>query len=45
VYLERAALARLLGDDATRQQELREVQWLFSEMGATNRAAEVARKL
>jgi hypothetical protein len=41
--IERAELARLNGDDATRQ--LREAHRLFAEMGATVRAAEVAKEL
>jgi hypothetical protein len=42
VYLERAELVRLAGDEATRQRELREAHRLFTEMGATSWAAEVA---
>jgi hypothetical protein len=45
VYLERAALARLGGSEATRQRELREALRLFTEMGAPIRAAEVAKEL
>ena len=45
VHVERAALARVLGDEATRQRELREAHRLFIEMGATARAEQVAREL
>jgi len=45
VHIERAELARLLGDEATRQRELREAHRLFTAMGATARAEEVARQL
>jgi len=45
VYLERAALARLAGDEAAYQRELREAHRLFLEIGAPIRAAEVAREL
>ena len=45
VCLERAELARLLGDETTRQRELREAHRLFTEMGAPIRAAEVAKEL
>jgi class 3 adenylate cyclase/tetratricopeptide (TPR) repeat protein len=45
VHVERAALARVLGDAATRQRELREAHRLFTEMGATARAEEVAKEL
>ena len=45
VCLERAELARLLGDQTTRQRELREAHRLFTEMGAPIRAAEVAKEL
>jgi hypothetical protein len=45
VHLERAELARLLGDDAARQRELREAHRLFIEMGATIRATEIAKEL
>lgn len=34
VYLERAELARLTGDEAGRERELREAHRLFIEMGA-----------
>ena len=45
VYLERAALERLTGDDVAHQRELREAHRLFTEMGASIRAAEVAKEL
>jgi hypothetical protein len=45
VYLERAELARLAGDEAARQRELFEAHRLFTEMGATIRAAELATEL
>jgi hypothetical protein len=41
--VERAEFARLSGDEATRQRELREAHRLFLEIGAPIRAAEVAR--
>jgi len=44
VHVERAALARILGDEATRQRELREAHRLFTEMGATVRAEQVAQE-
>jgi len=45
IHLERAELARLADDAAARQHELREAHRLFSEMGATARAEQVARQL
>jgi hypothetical protein len=45
VHVERAALARVLGDEAARQRELREAQRLFTAMGATARAEQVAKEL
>jgi class 3 adenylate cyclase/tetratricopeptide (TPR) repeat protein len=45
VHEERAELARLRGDDATRERELREAHRLFIEMGATGHAQRVAREL
>ena len=45
VYLERAELARLTGDEAIRQRELREAHRLFTEIGATVRAAGIAKEL
>jgi adenylate cyclase len=45
VHLARAQLASVLGDDATRQRELRGAHRQFTEMGATARAEQVAREL
>jgi hypothetical protein len=45
IHVERAELARLSGDEAAYQCELREAHCLFTEMGAPIRAAEVGRKL
>jgi hypothetical protein len=45
IHVERAALAHLLGDEITRQRELREAHRLFVEMGATARAEKVSREL
>jgi tetratricopeptide (TPR) repeat protein len=45
LHVERAELARLSGDEATRQRELREAHRLFFEIGAPIRAAEVAKGL
>jgi adenylate cyclase len=45
VHVERASLARVLGDEVTRQRELREAHRLFTAMGATARAEQVAREL
>jgi adenylate cyclase len=45
VHLERAELARRLGDEAARERELREAHRLFLEIGAPIRAAEVAKEL
>src|SRR5262249_30175191 len=42
IHLERAELARRLGDEIARQRELREAHRLFTEMGATARAVWVA---
>jgi tetratricopeptide (TPR) repeat protein len=42
---ERAELARLLGDDASREHQLREAHRLFVEMGATGYAEQVAAEL
>ena len=44
LHIERAELARLGGDEALRQGELREAHRLFLEIGASIRAAEVARE-
>jgi hypothetical protein len=43
--IERAELARLAHDEATRQRELREAHRLFREIGAPIRAAEVTKEL
>jgi adenylate cyclase len=43
--VERAELARLCGDAASRERELREAHRLFSEMGATGHAERIAREL
>jgi len=45
VCLERAELARLTANGTTRQRELLEAHRLFTEMGATIRAEEVAKEL
>src|SRR5262249_29528708 len=45
LHVERAELARLRGDEAPRQRELRDAHRLFTEIGAPIRAAEVAREL
>jgi hypothetical protein len=45
LYVERAELAKLTGDDVTRQRELREAHRLFLEIGAPIRAAELAKEL
>jgi hypothetical protein len=45
LHVERAELARLTGDEATRQLELREAQRLFLEIGAPIRAEQVAKEL
>jgi hypothetical protein len=45
VHLERAEVASRLGDEATRERELREAHRLFLEIGAPIRAAEVAKEL
>jgi hypothetical protein len=45
VHVERAELARLTGDEATRERELREAHRLFIAMGATIRAEQVAKEL
>jgi hypothetical protein len=43
--IERAELARLAGDETTRQRELREAHRVFVEMGAPIRAEQVAKEL
>jgi ATP/maltotriose-dependent transcriptional regulator MalT len=45
IHIERAALARLTGDDPARERELREAHRQFTEMGAPIRAEQVARQL
>ena len=45
LHVERAELARLTGDDATRERELCEARRLFLEIGAPIRAAEVGKEL
>ena len=45
LHVERAELARLSGDETTRQRELREAHRLFLEIGAPIRAEQVAKEL
>ena len=45
VHEERAKLAHLVGDEATRESKLREAHRLYTEMGATGHAERVAREL
>ena len=45
IHVERAALARLTGDEPARERELREAHRQFTEMGASIRAEQVAREL
>jgi class 3 adenylate cyclase/tetratricopeptide (TPR) repeat protein len=45
LHIERAELARLIGDEAACERELREAHQLFLEIGAPIRAAEVAKEL
>src|SRR5262249_23875370 len=45
LHVERAELARLVGDGAARERELRQAHRLFVEIGAPIRAAEVAKEL
>jgi len=45
ISLERAELARLFGDSAARERALREAHRLFTEMGASVRAEQVARQI
>jgi len=45
VHVERAELARLTGDEASRERELNEAHRLFTEIGAPIRAAAVAKEL
>ncbi|MGH8674179.1 MAG: hypothetical protein ACREVG_07710, partial [Burkholderiales bacterium] len=45
IHVERAALARLGGDEVARARELGEAHRLFTEMGAPIRAQQVATEL
>jgi len=45
LHIERAELARLIGDEAARERELGEAHRLFTEIGAPIRAEEVAKEL
>jgi hypothetical protein len=45
LHVERAELARLTGDEAMRERELREAHRLFLEIGAPIRAEQVAKEL
>ena len=45
IGVERAKLARLVGDEAGRERELREAHRLFTEIGATGHAERLAREL
>ncbi|MBW2271267.1 MAG: AAA family ATPase [Deltaproteobacteria bacterium] len=45
VHAERARVAELVGDETTRERELRDAHRLFTEMGATGHAERVAREL
>jgi hypothetical protein len=45
VHVERAELARLNGEEATRERELREAHRLLLEIGAPIRAEQVAKEL
>jgi len=45
VHEERAELARLRGDEPTRDRELREAHRLYTEMGATGHAERLAKEL
>ncbi len=45
IHVERAELARLLGDATARERHLREAQRLYTEMGATRQVERVAREL
>src|SRR5215472_6687185 len=45
LHVERAELARLTGDEATRRRELREAHRLFLEIGAPIRAEQIAKEL
>jgi hypothetical protein len=45
IEVERAELARLLGDDAAYESGLRSARRLFTEMGAFGHAARLAERL
>ena len=45
LHVECAELARLTGDEASRERELHVAQRLFTEMGATARAERLAKEL
>jgi hypothetical protein len=45
VLVERAALARLCGDEEARERHLREAHRLFSEVGATGHVRRLAAEL
>ncbi len=45
IHEARAELARVVGDEETRERHLREAHRLFTEMGATGHAERVAREL
>ncbi len=45
IHLARAELAGVLGNEATRERELRHAQRLYTEMGATGHAERVGREL
>ena len=45
LHVERAELARLTGDEAARDRELREAQRLFLDIGAPIRAEQIAKEL
>jgi tetratricopeptide (TPR) repeat protein len=45
IHVERAELARMRGDAAARERELREALRLYTEMGATRRVEQLTREL
>ena len=45
LHVERAELARLMGDEGSRQRGLREARRLFADIGAPICAAEIAKAL
>jgi hypothetical protein len=45
LHVERAELARLSGDEPSRERELRDAHRLFTEIGAPIRAEQVAKEL